>query len=124
MSWMNYRDLTVWQKAMDLTDAVYSVLIFLPAEELYALGNQMRRSAVSVPSNIAEGRGRQTVKDLKGFLSIARGSCYELETQLLICLRRGYLTKMQAQKPLSLCDEVGRMLTGMITSDKVETIRE
>ena len=124
MSWMNYRDLVVWQKAMDLADAVYEVLNFLPAEEIYALGTQMRRAAVSVPSNIAEGRGRQTTKDLKGFLAIARGSCYELETQLIICLRRGYLTKLQVQRVLSLCDEVGRMLTGMITSDKVETIRK
>ncbi len=78
MGWVHYRDLIVWQKAMDLVDELYQLLGFLPREESYALAVQMRRAVISIPSNIAEGHGRQTEKEFKQFLSIARGSLYEV----------------------------------------------
>ena len=88
MAYRNYKDLTVWQKAMDLTEEVYRLVKILPKEETYALSNQIRRSVVSVPSNIAEGQGRESKNEFRSFLSIAKGSLSELETQLLICVRR------------------------------------
>lgn len=111
MSWTHFKDLIVWQKAMDLTDEVYHLARSLPKEELYALSDQLRRAAVSIPSNIAEGYGRQTDKEFKQFLSVARGSVFEVETQLEICIRQNYLSASAAKTAQALCDEVGRMLT-------------
>ena len=108
---LSYQDLQVWQKSMDLVVEIYKIVKLLPKEETYALSDQMRRAAVSIPSNIAEGQQRQTTKEFKYFLSIAKGSCSELTTQLLICQRINYLTDSQAQYALSLADEIGRMLT-------------
>ena len=116
MAWTHYRELIVWQKAMDLADEVYTLTRHLPKEELYALADQMRRAAVSVPSNIAEGHGRQTDKEFRQFLSVAKGSVFEIETQLMICMRQHYLSEVQTKSALSLCGEVGKMLTRMITS--------
>ena len=115
MSYFGYRDLIVWQKAMDLVDEVYSLVKHLPKEELYALSDQMRRAAVSIPSNIAEGHERKTRREFLQFLSIAAGSVFELETQLSICVRQQYLTEKQVQKALALCEEVGRILTRIST---------
>lgn len=78
----DFRELKVWQKAMELTVEIYSIVKLLPREETYALSDQMRRAAVSVPSNIAEGQGRETMKEFIRFLSVARGSLRELSTQL------------------------------------------
>ena len=117
MGWVHYRDLIVWQKAMDLVDELYQLLGFLPREESYALAVQMRRAVISIPSNIAEGHGRQTEKEFKQFLSIARGSLYELETQLYICIRQQYFSELQAQKAMSLCQEIGKMLTKTTLSE-------
>jgi len=86
MAVSNYRDLIVWQKAMDLTVEIYRIAKKLPKEELFSLSDQMRRAAVSIPSNIAEGNGRQTKGEFQHFLRIAKGSAAELETQLLICV--------------------------------------
>jgi len=80
----NYQELIVWQKAMDLVIAVYQQTREFPREELYGLTNQLRRASVSIPSNIAEGQGRNTTGDFRQFLSIAYGSLQEVETQLLI----------------------------------------
>ena len=80
-----YKDLIVWQKSMDLVDEIYRLVKFLPKEETYALSDQMRRAAVSVPSNIAEGYERKSPKEFANFLSIARASRAELETQICIC---------------------------------------
>ena len=80
----NYKELKVWQKAVQLSTAVYSLCSELPAEEKYGLKSQMQRCSVSIASNIAEGAGRNSNKEFKYFLSIANGSCYELETQLII----------------------------------------
>ena len=110
-----YRRLIVWERAMELVVEVYRLTRSLPKEELYALTDQIRRSVVSIPSNISEGNGRGTNKEYVRFLSIARGSHYELETQLLICVRLGYLTEDDIDKAMSLCDEIGRMLNALIT---------
>lgn len=110
----NYRELLVWQKAMDLVEAVYVAVKKLPPEEKFEISAQMRRAAVSVPSNIAEGQGRNSTKDFVNFLSIARGSCAELQTQLLVCERLGYFTSKEIDELLKLSDEINRMLSGLI----------
>lgn len=114
MSWTHYTDLIVWQKAMDLTDAVYELVKQLPKDELYALSEQMRRAAISVPSNIAEGHGRQSSKEFRQFLSIAKGSVCELETQIYIGVRQHYFSHREAEITLNLCAEIRRMLTALI----------
>ena len=111
----SYRELTVWQKAMDLTTEIYELTKKLPKDEMYALSNQMRRASVSIPSNIAEGQERNTKKEFCSFLYIARGSRAELETQLDMCIRIGYLTNEEISKATSLLKEVGKMLTSLIT---------
>ena len=111
---MHYKDLIVWQKAMDLTTEIYRLTKNLPKDELYGLTNQLRRATVSIPSNIAEGNARTSTGDYVRFLSIARGSTAEVETQLLICVRLEYLTQEDIEPALKLCDETGRMLTSMI----------
>lgn len=110
----NFRELVVWQKAMNLTAEVYRLAKSLPAEERYALSDQMRRAAVSIPSNIAEGNSRGSNKDYAHFLSVARGSNSELVTQLLLCTMVGYLTENDISQALSVSEEVGRMLTSLI----------
>jgi len=112
----NYKDLLVWQKAMDLTVEVYRLVRFLPREETYALSDQMRRAVVSIPSNIAEGHGRNSTKEYINFLSVARGSQTELETQLQICVRLKYLSEDEAMVALNLCDELNRMLNALMNS--------
>ena len=114
MSWKHYKELIVWQKAMDLTDEIYVLVKKLPKEELFALSEQMRRSAVSVPSNIAEGHGRQTDKEYRQFLSIAKGSVCELETQLEIGLRQRYFSVEDISRASGLCNEVRKILTKLI----------
>lgn len=114
MAYSSYRELTVWQKAMELAEEVYHLVKKLPKEETYALSDQMRRAAVSVPSNIAEGHGRESKNEFRSFLSIANGSVSELETQLLLCIRLGYLSKADTESALSLSNEINRMLSALI----------
>ena len=111
-----YEELTVWQKAMDIVVEVYVLAKSLPGEELYVLSNQMRRAAVSIPSNIAEGQERGTTKDFIKYLHIAKGSKAELETQLLICVRLNYLDQAQIRMTQGLLAEVGKMLNALIRS--------
>ena len=110
----NYRELVVWKRSMELVVEVYRLLSHLPKEETYALSSQIRRAVVSIPSNIAEGNGRGTTRDYAHFLAMARGSKYELETQLLICVELHYLTSGQIEKAMMLSDEIGRMLNTII----------
>jgi len=110
---LSYRDLIVWQKGMDLAEMVYHFTAGYPKAELYSLTGQMRRAAVSIVSNIAEGKGRESKLEYLHFLAIAQGSLTELETQILLSIRLKYLSEGDADKPLSLCDEVGRMLNKM-----------
>jgi len=109
----SYRDLIVWQKAMDLCEGVYGLARKLPIEERYALSDQMRRASVSIPSNIAEGRARQGKKEFSHFLSIAQGSIAELETQVLLAGRMKFILNADAQQVLDLANEVSRMLMSM-----------
>ena len=113
MGVMSFRELTVWQKAVELTVEVYRLAKKLPKEELYHLSSQMRRAAVSIPSNIAEGQSRKSSKEFANFLSIAQGSKAELETQLLICNRLHYLTKDDTAPAMDLLTEVGKMITAL-----------
>ena len=110
----NYRELVVWKRSMELVVETYELVKHLPKEETYALSDQIRRAVVSIPSNIAEENGRASAKDYARFLSMARGSKYELETQLLICVELCYLTKEQLSKAMLLSDEIGRMLNVLI----------
>ncbi|MBR3725220.1 MAG: four helix bundle protein [Bacteroidales bacterium] len=114
----NYKELKVWQKAMDLTVEVYKLVKLLPKEETYALSDQMRRAVVSIPSNIAEGQGRNSDKEFIQFLSIARGSLWELETQIEICLRIGYIDQSLATNIYNLIEEISKMLNALSNSLK------
>ena len=114
----NYKELKVWQKAMDLTVEVYKLVKLLPNEETYALSDQMRRAVVSIPSNIAEGQGRNSDKEFIQFLSIARGSLWELETQIEICLRIGYIDQSLATNTNNLIAEISKMLNALSNSLK------
>ena len=110
----DYRELVVWQKAMELAAEIYRVVKLLPREELYALSDQMRRAAVSIPSNIAEGQARNSTKEFINFLSMARGSNAELQTQCLLCLRLSYIPESELKASLSLSNEIGKMLNSLI----------
>jgi four helix bundle protein len=92
---VGYEKLNVWQESMDLVTEIYTIIKRLPKEELYSLSDQIRRSAVSIPSNIAEGSSRNSKKEFIQFLYIALGSLCELETQLKICINIGYLQNME-----------------------------
>jgi len=114
MAVKSYKDLIVWQKSMDLVEAVYQATGQFPKEEVYALTNQIRRSAVSVPSNIAEGQARRSTPEFSRFLSFARGSLAELETQLLIACRLNYLNSQQLDRIMETHEEVSKMLPALI----------
>src|SRR4028118_184084 len=113
MSVESYRDLKVWNKAMDLVVESYKVTNQLPKSESYGLSSQIQRAAVSVPANIAEGHGREHLGDYLRHLSFANGSLKELETHLLIASRLSYLELSELDKALGLAQEVGRMLSGL-----------
>jgi four helix bundle protein len=109
----SYRQLTAWQRAMDLVVEVYKVTRKFPREEIYALTNQVRRAVVSVPSNIAEGQSRGFGVEFRRYLSIALGSLQEVETQLMIARRLAYIDDPILKSVLGLADEVGRLLRGL-----------
>jgi four helix bundle protein len=117
----SYRDLVAWQKAMKFVTAIYEVTQRFPSEERYGLTNQLRRASVSVPSNIAEGQARFSQKEFHHFLSMARGSLVEIETQLLIARNLKYLEPAKAEDLLATADELGRILNGLISSIKNRT---
>jgi four helix bundle protein len=112
----SYKDLVAWQKAMDLVTATYRFTAGFPKEEQFGLTSQLRRAAVSIPSNIAEGQGRLSEKEFRYFLGQARGSLMEVETQLQIAQNLGYLQAEQTKELLSGCAEVGRILNGLLSS--------
>ncbi|MGH8183094.1 MAG: four helix bundle protein [Rhodanobacteraceae bacterium] len=109
----SYRDLLAWQKSAALVEGIHKVTAGLPAEERYGLMSQLRRAAVSIPSNIAEGHGRETTREFTRFISIARGSLAELETQLEIVSRLGMLPSEPLLSLIDACDELGRILRGL-----------
>jgi four helix bundle protein len=109
-----FEDLRAWQCAMTLALNIYETTQDFPKQEIYGLTSQLRRSAVSVPSNIAEGKGRASDRELSQFLNHARGSIYEVQTQLMLANKIGYLDKQQSSQLLSQAAEVGRLLNGLI----------
>jgi four helix bundle protein len=113
-----HQRLTVWVRAMELTEAVYKEATRFPDHERYGLSAQMRRASVSIPCNIAEGYGRSSRREYLRHLSIANGSLLELETQVLVAHRVGYLARADADTLLGLASEVGRMLARMSTSPR------
>jgi four helix bundle protein len=116
-----FEDLRAWQCAMPLALQVYRATSDFPKHEIYGLSSQLRRAAVSVPSNIAEGKGRNSDKELCQFLNHARGSVCEVQTQLMLAQQIGYLDKPQSQRLLSQAAEVGRLLNGLIKAFRQTT---
>ena len=113
MKTRQFRDLVVWQRSMRLAEEIYSATRTFPREELFGLASQMRRAAVSVPSNIAEGQGRDSAKSFAHFTNQARGSLYELETQLELARNLGMIPPKSAELLLVEAAEIGRMLHGL-----------
>lgn len=109
----HYRDLMVWQKAMDFVVDVYSLAREIPSTERFGLMQQLQRAAVSIPSNIAEGHQRRSRKEYLRFLSIARGSLAEAETQIMLLARLDYTSPNRARNALFRADEIGRMLRSL-----------
>ena len=114
MNIKSYRDLLVWQKSMDLAVDIHPCALAFPKAEMFGLTSQMNRSATSVPSNIAEGHGRRTTGDYIHFLTISRGSLNELETQLTLAMRHGYISEAIHDRFLDRAAEVGRLLNGLL----------
>lgn len=112
----SFHDLRVWQDAMKLTADIYRATAAFPKHELYGLGQQIRRAAVSIPSNIAEGKGHKSNKEFCHFLFHARGSLLELETQILIAEELQYLSREDGKGLTQAAEKVGRALSGLINS--------
>ncbi|MGO7909341.1 four helix bundle protein [Rhizobium leguminosarum] len=112
----SYRDLKVWQFAIELSVVCYEVTRTFPREEIYGLTSQIRRSSASVAANIAEGYGRENQGSFAQFLKIAQGSLKELETHLIIAGRIGFLQASALDELLDRCDEIGKMLGSLIRS--------
>jgi four helix bundle protein len=110
----SYKDLEVWGKAIELAVEVHGLTSRLPRHELFGLTSQMRRAAVSIPSNVAEGACRRTTRDFVAFLHVARGSVAELETQWLLALRIGYIDDQTHDALATRLIEIGRLLNGLI----------
>jgi four helix bundle protein len=120
MAVKRFEDLIVWQKGIELVEQIYRASARFPKEELYAMASQLRRAAVSVPSNIAEGQSRQTSKEFLNFLSIARGSLAEVHTQIIIAARLKYVGQPDSEKLLDAVSEVRKLLSGLIRSLRSE----
>jgi four helix bundle protein len=119
----SYRDLDVWQVSMSLTERAYAETRSSPKEELFGMTGQIRRSAASIPANIAEGYGRERTASFIQFLRVAQGSAKELETHLLLSERVGLLASAPAQALLSDCERVSKMLRNLIRSLEAKTSR-
>ena len=111
----SFRNLLVWQRSMDLCTAIYEASSAFPDTERFGMIVQMRRAAVSIPSNVAEGQGRLSDKEFRQFLGIARGSLRELETQVLLAQRLGYVDVQSSSELADIMDEISRMLNRLIT---------
>ncbi|MEK6745691.1 MAG: four helix bundle protein [Pseudomonadota bacterium] len=116
MAIQSYRELEVWKISMDLADKIYDITETFPKNEMYGLASQIRRAAVSIPSNIAEGSARSGTKELLYFINIARGSLAELETQLILSERRKYIDSDTLEQLISIANSVGKMLTRLYQS--------
>ena len=118
MTVQSYRQLIAWQKSFELVKLIYSTTKSFPKEEIYGLTSQVKRAAVSVPSNIAEGQGRDSTKEFLHHLSIAYGSLMEVETQILIAESLEYLKSEETKLILEKTAETGRLINGLIRSLK------
>jgi four helix bundle protein len=116
MTIQSFRDLRVWQSAMELVEHMYCITEAFPSSEIYGLTNQMRRAAVSIPSNIAEGHTREHTSEYLQFLSVAQSSLAELQTQIEIAVRLKYTTPEQAKQPLSLAESLAKQLYALRNS--------
>jgi four helix bundle protein len=116
MAVKRYDELIAWQKAMNLVEEIYNSTSHFPKGELYGLTQQMRRAAVSIPSNIAEGQGRRSTAEFLHHLSIAHGSLRELETQIVIAGRLKLLNDTRVDELMKMCAEVGRLTNGLYNS--------
>ncbi|MGX7689845.1 four helix bundle protein [Flectobacillus roseus] len=116
----SFRDLLVWQKSMNLVTDIYQLTRNFPQAEMFGLTSQLRRASISIPSNIAEGYGRNTSKDYLRYLQIALGSLYEIQTQLEIASNLHFLEIFDFNKMISLCLEIERMLTSLIAKIKAK----
>jgi four helix bundle protein len=114
----SYRDLDVWKLSIELVKEIYQVTAKFPPAEIYGLTNQLRRAAISIPSNIAEGQGRNSFKEFKQFLAIALGSLAELETQLIISHEIGYLNREDSGKLSASLDTIRKMIKALANSLK------
>jgi len=112
----NFKDLNVWKKSRQIVKEVYLFTSNFPKEEKFGLTSQIRRSAISIPSNIAEGCGRKTQKDFCNFLYIAQASSFEFETQLMLSLDLGFLDSQAFNQNLNQLNEIQKMLNGLINS--------
>ena len=110
----NYKELVVWQKAILLVTDICNLTKTFPKKEIYGLVSQMQRAAISIPSNIAEGHDRNSDKEFSNFLCFARGSLAELETQLIISKKLGYINQEQKTHILNKCYEIGKMINGLL----------
>ena len=113
-----FQDLTVWQRAMELSEAVYNLTRTFPKDEIYGLTSQIRRASVSIASNIAEGRGRGSEGEFRQFLNIAQGSTYEVQTQLLLARRLRIGDAALIQRAETICIETSKMLGAFLQSLK------
>jgi four helix bundle protein len=109
-------DLVAWQKSMDLVEPAYGIARTFPKEEMFALGSQLRRAAVSIPANIAEGQGRGSHGDFRRFLTIALGSLREVETLVMIARRVSHIDEREMQGFLCRSTEVGKLINGLLNS--------
>ena len=116
MSSRDFKGLLVWQKAMNVARMVYSFVKKFPPEEKYGLADQMRRCAVSIPSNIAEGQQRKGKHEFEQFIGYAQGSRAEHQTQLMLAMDFGYLTEKEVEPALNELDEIGKMLFSLSKS--------
>ena len=116
----SFRDLRAWQTAMDLATAIYAATEAFPKKETYGLTNQVRRAAVGVASDIAEGKGRLSKKEYVQFLSRARGSLHEVDTQLDLSCRLRYLEETQYTALAAMCSKVGKLINGLIRSVQLQ----
>ncbi len=114
----NFRELMIWKVGMDIADKTYSLAKDLPNSEKYGLVSQIQRAATSIPSNIAEGSGRNSQKEFKRFVEISLGSCYELETQLRIIIKQKMIQKEIAEPLIQIIIEEQKMIHGFIQSLK------
>ena len=114
----SYKELIVWQKSIELVIQIYKVTKTFPKEEVYGLTSQTQRADVSIPSNIAEGHDRNSSKEFVQFLYISRGSLAELETQILIAEKLGYMNQEEKTSILNNCYEIGKMINGLLKSIK------